>query len=98
MDGEDVKRVIDVEEVLDLRGKVTGDGTDNAEDDGRPRGDESSSRSDGDESSDGTGAESDSGPLAVEPVVHEGPCDATGGCSGVSNKASHDSADVGSES
>lgn len=98
MDGEDVKRVINVEEVLDLCSQVTGDGADDAKDDGGPRGDESSGWSDGDETGDGTGAESDSGPLAVEPVIHEGPRNATGGRCGVCNEAGHDGADVGSES
>lgn len=98
MDGEDIERIVNVEEVLDLRGEVTGDGTDDTEDDGGPGWDESSGRSDGNETSDGTGAESDSGPLAVESVIHESPCDTTGGSCSVSDEAGHDSADVGSKS
>lgn len=98
VDGEDIERIVNVEKVLDLGGEVTGDGTNNTEDDSRPGWDESSCWSDGNETSDGTGAESDSGPLAVESVIHEGPCDTTGGSCSVCDEAGHDGADVGSES
>lgn len=95
--GEDIERVIDVQQVLDLRGEVTGDSADDTEYDGGPRWYEARRRSDGDQASDDTRAETHSRPLTIESVIEQGPCDSASSSSGVRHEARHDGADVSSE-
>jgi hypothetical protein len=94
---EDIHGLINANEELDLGGKVADDTANDTEDDGSPGGDVAGGRGDGDEAGNGTRAEADGAPLLVEAVIEQAPGEATDASSNVGNKASHDSAEVGSE-
>jgi len=57
VDGEDIERVVDVDQVLDLSGEIAHDGTNNTEYDGGPSWDVTGGWGNGDEAGDDTGAE-----------------------------------------
>lgn len=83
----------------DLLGGIVGtSGTEDTVDDGSPGRNETGTRSNGNETSDDTGAETDSGPLALKTVIENTPCDTTDTGSKVGNNSSHDSAHIGSKS
>lgn len=97
VDGKDVERIVNVKQELELGGIIAGDGSDDSEDDGGPRWDEAGAGSDGDETGNDTTAETDGGPLALEPVVEDTPGQATNAGSNVGDDGSHDRSEVSRE-
>lgn len=98
VDGKDIKTVIDVEDELELGGKVAKDTTADTDDDSSPGLDEASSRGDGNETRDGTRAETDSAPLLLETVIEKSPGNGTARGGKVGHVAGHDGANVHAES
>lgn len=95
--GEDIEAVIVVEDELELGRPIASSATKNTESDSSGSTDESRSRGDGDESGNGTRAETDDGPLALETPIPEHPGQSTDGSSQVGDDASLNGAQVGGE-
>lgn len=72
-------------------------GTNNTIDDSSPSGNETRTGSDGYETSNDTGAETNSGPLALKTVIQNTPGDASNTSSQVGDHGSHDRTEVGSQ-
>lgn len=87
-----------MEEELELGRPIASSAAKNTESNSSGSTDESRSRSDGDESRDGTRAETDDGPLALETPIPEHPGQSTDGSSQVGDDASLNGAQVGRES
>lgn len=94
VDSEDIQSIIHAKQELQLGGVVAGNGTDNTEDEGSPGSNETGARSDCDQTGNDTGAEPDSGPLALKTVVKQAPSNTTDRGSEVSHNGSHDSTQV----
>jgi hypothetical protein len=94
---EDIQRIVNLDVELQLGGIIAGHGSNDAEDNSRPRWYEAGRRGDSDEARDGTGAETDRGPFLVEAVIKQHPSNTTHRSSDVSNNTSHDRAHVGRE-
>ena len=97
MDSEDVKRLIDSNEELELGSEVAADTADDTNDQSTPGRDETSTRSDGNETRDGTRAEANSRPLLLQTVVEEGPGQTGHGGSQVGVVAGHDGTEVNTQ-
>lgn len=95
MNSEDIQAIVNAKEELELGRKVAANSTNDSEDDGSPGSDETSTRGNSDEARNGTGAESDRGPLLLEAVVEQHPGHTTDTSSEVGVEAGHDSTDVG---
>lgn len=95
---EHIHGVIDSDPVLDLGGKVGNDAGSDTKDNGSPGSEEAGSRSSGDEARNETRAPADHGPLARKAPVKKNPGHRTEHTSKVGVPASHDSAEVGTES
>lgn len=87
--------LIDMDQVLDLGGKVGSDGGHEANGNSRRGTDVACSRGDTNETCDGTGAESNGTPLPLEPPVKQHPGETADGSCEVGNDAGHDCAEVG---
>lgn len=95
--GKHIEAFIDTENKLELRSKVAADTTDDTEDESRPGGDVTSTGGDGDETGNGTGAETNRGPLLLKPVIEENPSKTSGASSEMSDDEGHGSTVVGGE-
>ena len=95
VDGENVERIVDSEQELDLGAVVASRCANNAKDYSRPGGNETGARGDGDEASNDAGAESNGRPLLLKPIVQQTPCDSTDRGSQVGHNGGHDGAQVG---
>lgn len=98
VDGEDIERVIDMEEELEFGGIVASDSSDYTEDNSRPGRDEARTRGDCDQSRNDTTAETNSGPFPFKTVVEKTPGNTTDASRKVGDNCSHNSTKVGSES
>jgi hypothetical protein len=94
---EDIQRIINAKNELELSGIVGTCGSDDTIDYCRPGGDESGTGGNGDETGDDARAESDGGPFALKTIIKETPGDASDAGSQVGYDSGHDSAHVGSE-
>ena len=95
---EDIERIINAKNKLELRGIVGTCGSDDTIDNCRPGGDEPGTRGNSNETGDDARAESDGGPFALETIIKETPGDASDAGSQVGYDGSHDSTHVGCES
>lgn len=98
MDCEDVQSIVNTEPELQLGGKVAGDSTDNAENDGAPWGDKARGWRDSNETGDSTTAETNSAPLLLQTVIQQAPGESAHTSSNVSNNAGHHGTQVCTES
>lgn len=96
--GEDIEAIIVVEDELELGRPIASSAAKNAKGNSSGSTDESRSRSDGNKSRNGTRAETDDGPLALETPIPEHPGQSTDGSSQVGDDASLNGAVVGRES
>lgn len=76
MHGEDVKRIIDPHEVLQLRRVIAANRTNKPKDHSRPNWDEATSRGDADQASDSSRAEAYRRPFPIKSVIYEYPREA----------------------
>ena len=95
--GEHVHGVVDADEHFHLGGKVADDAGDDAEGDGRPRGDEPGGWGGGNEAGDCAGAPADQGPLSRQAEVKQRPRHCGKGGSETRVPASNDGAEIGAE-
>ena len=98
MGSKDIEGLVDIDEVLELGGKVARDTRDKANDDGRVGTDVARRGGDTDQTRDGTRAEPDSREFTLQPPVEDHPRDTTDGSREVGDNDSLDSAEVGTES
>lgn len=77
VDSKNIKTIVNVDEELELGGKVANDTTADSDDDRTPWLDKASGGSDSNETGDGTGTETDGTPLLLETVVKKNPGDGT---------------------
>lgn len=96
--GEDVESLVDVEQELELGGKVGTDGSEETNSDGSWSTNVTRSRGDTNKTGDGTGAETDSGELFLESPVEQHPGDGTDRSGEVGNDTGLNSSEVGRES
>lgn len=98
MHGKDIESIINAEDELKLSSIVACNSTDDTEDESSPGSDESRAGSNSNKASNDTRAEANSGPLALQSVVHQTPGHTSNGGSKVSDNGSHNGTEVGSES
>ncbi len=97
MDRENIERFVDIQNELELGGKVADNSTNNAKDNSSPGCDVTGAGSDGYKSGNRTGAETDDRPLALETVVEKHPGESAHRSGKVSGNERHDSPNVGAQ-
>jgi len=97
MNSKNIKSVVASQEILEFGGVIASRAADHAVNDGRPRRNIARTRRNGDQTGHHARAKADSGPLTLQPVIHNAPGHAADASGKVCHDGGHDGSDVGAE-